>query len=100
MKSEIYIFKSPGFAAIIMHQNKPASIFKHSYSFVGEDINLDEVARKISSEIKETLRLTAQYPSLDKESLYMQSNTHGSSFIGISKAEQDIASSIDRKYGY
>ena len=42
MVSEIYIFKSPGIAAMIMHQSKAVSIFKLSYSFEGEDNNLEK----------------------------------------------------------
>ena len=69
MKDEIYLFKSPGLATIIVHKTKAATTFRLAFNTETEDVHTETVAKQILSEVKNTpSHLKQHYPTLNLES--------------------------------
>lgn len=67
MKNEVYLFKSPGLATIVMHKQKAATTFKLAFNTDPGDIQIETVAAQIVSEVKSVSHLKENYPILDLE---------------------------------
>ena len=70
MKDEIYYFKAPGFATVIMHKRKAFTIL-NLVANQDEDkfLETDKVAMQIKSEINNVSGIKDKYPVLDENSL-------------------------------
>ena len=70
MKDEVYCFKAPGMATLIMHKQKASSMFKVLVkSDTDEEEDIKRVAQRISSEIKEAPVIKDSYPALGEEEI-------------------------------
>ena len=70
MKDEIYCFKTAGMPTVIMHKQKATSMFKVLVkNDTDEDEGIKRVAKRISSETKETPVIKDTYPTLDEEEI-------------------------------
>ena len=70
MKDEIYYFKAPGVATVIMHKKKAFTIL-NLVANQDEDkfLETDKVAMQIKSEINNVSGIKDKYPVLDENSL-------------------------------
>ena len=68
LKDEIYWFKSPGVATIIMHKTKAINLQKLiSNQDEDETLETEKVAKQIKSEVKDVHGITDKYPVLDDD---------------------------------
>ena len=70
LKDEIYCFKSPGVATIIMHKKKATNLLQLvSNQDEDETLETEKVARQIKSEVKDVHGITDKYPLLDDDTI-------------------------------
>ena len=70
LHNEIYCFKSPGISTIIMHKEKAGKMFNLVQTKEeDDDTELERVASRLKSEIKEIPKLNDEYPVLDIDCL-------------------------------
>ena len=70
LKDEIYCFKSPGVATIIMHKEKATNLLKQVNN-QDEDgtLETEKMAKQIKSEVKDVRVITDKYPVLDGDTI-------------------------------
>ena len=70
LKVEIYCFKSPGVATIIMHKKKATDLLKLvSNQDEDETLETEKVAKQIKSKVKDVHGITDKYPVLDDDTI-------------------------------
>ena len=69
LNDDVYCFKSPGLASIIMNKKKASSMFRIIEYKEEEDLDLKKAAAKIKQEITEVSTLKNEYPVLSDEAM-------------------------------
>ena len=70
MNNELYCFKSPGLATIVMHKKKASDVLKVvNNNEEDEQLEVDKIGKKIRAEIKELPSIKTEYPVLNEETL-------------------------------